>query len=168
MTTDTRTTTHTFTDRADAGRRLATLLSAVLDVRDDLVVIGLPRGGVPVAAEVAEALGAPLDVIVVRKLGVPFQEELAMGAIGEGGVVVLNDEVVAHAHVTTEEIGASVERERTQLIARADRLRRDRARFALRGTRVVIVDDEAPVFTTPDDGVVTGRQIGEQVELVIE
>ena len=91
-----------------------------------------------------------------------------MGAIGEGGVVVLNDEVVAHAHVTTEEIGASVERERTQLIARADRLRRDRARFALRGTRVVIVDDEAPVFTTPDDGVVTGRQIGEQVELVIE
>ncbi|MGA1077311.1 MAG: phosphoribosyltransferase family protein, partial [Ilumatobacteraceae bacterium] len=119
MTTDTRTTTHTFTDRADAGRRLATLLSAVLDVRDDLVVIGLPRGGVPVAAEVAEALGAPLDVIVVRKLGVPFQEELAMGAIGEGGVVVLNDEVVAHAHVTAEEIGASVERARTPLIARA-------------------------------------------------
>jgi putative phosphoribosyl transferase len=150
MTSTTTTSTTTtgvsrFVDRADAGRRLAATLAddPRLSRRDGpgIVVVGLPRGGVPVAESVADELRAPLDVIVVRKLGVPFQQELAMGAVGEGGVVVLNDDVVAHAHVTPEEIGSTVERERAELVARADRLRRDRARMALRGRHVVIVDD---------------------------
>ena len=82
-----------FIDRADAGRRLATLLEHLRG--PDVVVVGLPRGGVPVAFEVARALGAPLDVIVVRKLGVPFQPELGMGAIGEGGARVVDERVVS-------------------------------------------------------------------------
>ena len=87
-----------FSDRVDAGRRLAARL---LHLRGEpVVVLGLPRGGVPVAAEVAAALDAPLDVIVVRKLGVPFQPELGMGAIGEDGVRVVNDEIVRMARVT--------------------------------------------------------------------
>ncbi|MGN6245640.1 MAG: phosphoribosyltransferase family protein, partial [Motilibacteraceae bacterium] len=86
-----------FRDRTDAGRRLADHLLTLPHGPgrgDDVVVLGLPRGGVPVAAEVARALGAPLDVIVVRKLGVPWQPELAMGALGEGGVLVLDQRVL--------------------------------------------------------------------------
>src|SRR5660398_223185 len=83
-----------FRDRADAGRQLAERLAFLRD--QDVVVLGLPRGGVPVAFEVAEALDLPLDVIVVRKLGVPYQPELAMGAIGEGGARVLDSRVLGH------------------------------------------------------------------------
>src|SRR3954468_19721289 len=82
-----------FRDRTDAGRQLADKLGHYAD-RDDVVVLALPRGGVPVGAEVADAIGAPLDVFLVRKLGVPGQEELAMGAIASGGVRVLNESVV--------------------------------------------------------------------------
>src|SRR5690606_35894131 len=82
-----------FQDRKDAGRKLAAKLTAYAN-RPDVVVLALPRGGVPVAFEVAKALGAPLDIVLVRKLGVPGQEELAMGAIASGGVQVLNQEVV--------------------------------------------------------------------------
>src|SRR5512138_2630970 len=91
-----------FADRVDAGRRLAARLHDQL--APDAVVLGLPRGGVPVAYEVAAALGLRLDVIVVRKLGVPFQPELAMGAIGEDGVRVLNPEVVRMTGVTERQI----------------------------------------------------------------
>ncbi len=87
-----------FADRADAGRHLARRLAHLRG--EDIVVVGLPRGGVPVAAEVARELRSPLDVIVVRKLGVPVQPELAMGAIGEGGARVVNHDVVSAAHVT--------------------------------------------------------------------
>src|SRR5271166_5319552 len=97
-----------FTDRADAGRRLAARLEHLRG--EPVVVLGLPRGGVPVALEVAAALDAPLDVIVVRKLGVPFQPELGMGAIGEGGVRVLNAEVVRLAGVTSDDL-AGVEQQ---------------------------------------------------------
>jgi putative phosphoribosyl transferase len=83
-----------FRDRADAGRRLAGMLRDLAH-RDDLLVLGLPRGGVPVAHEVARALGAPLDVFVVRKLGLPGHDELAMGAIASGGVRLVNDDVVS-------------------------------------------------------------------------
>src|SRR5512132_2644651 len=89
-----------FTDRTDAGRRLAHRLAHLS--RPDVVVLGLPRGGVPVAAEVAGALGAPLDVLVIRKLGVPFQPELAMGAVGECGVLVLNPAVLDVSAVDPE------------------------------------------------------------------
>src|SRR5665647_1152481 len=98
-----------FRDRVDAGRQLAQRL---LPLRGpDVVVLGLPRGGVPVAAEVARALHAPLDVIVVRKLGVPVQPELAMGAIGEGGIRVLNAEVLGLTSVTEEQLRAVETRE---------------------------------------------------------
>ncbi len=129
----------TFVDRADAGRQLALLLSD-LDQRD-VVVLGLPRGGVVVAAEVARALGAPLDVIVVRKLGVPIQPELAMGALGEDGVRIVVDEVIRRAGVTLEQL-ARVERQaRSELDRQAQLFRRDRPRLSLIGRTALLVDD---------------------------
>ena len=128
-----------FADRADAGRRLAARLTHLRD--DDVVVVGLPRGGVPVAHEVARVLGAPLDVIVVRKLGVPSQPELAMGAIGEDGVRVINADVVRSARVTSEQLGAVEARERAELLRRAERFRVGRRRIPLTGRDVVVVDD---------------------------
>jgi putative phosphoribosyl transferase len=131
--------TMSFVDRSDAGRRLA---KRMLHLRgEDVVVLGLPRGGVPVAAEVARALGAPLDVIVVRKLGVPFQPELGMGAIGEGDVRIVNPEVVAITHVTDAEIAAVEKRERAELDRRARRFRGERRRTPLTGRTAVIIDD---------------------------
>ena len=91
-----------FKDRVDAGRQLGRRLAELRG--QDIVVLGLPRGGVPVAFEVAAALDAPLDVIVVRKLGLPYQPELAMGAVGEGGVKVLDEQVLAHSRVSGEEL----------------------------------------------------------------
>src|ERR1019366_9965801 len=102
-----------FLDRADAGRRLATLLEHLRG--PDVVVGGLPRGGVPVAFEVARTLGAPLDVIVVRKLGVPFQPELGMGAIGEGGARVVDKAIQVAAGVSAEELAAVEASERAEL-----------------------------------------------------
>ena len=132
-----------FADRVDAGRRLAAELLAVEPgLRGaDVVVLGLPRGGVPVAAEVAAALGAPLDVIVVRRLGVPWQPELAMGAVGEGGVQVLDARVVQHTGVSDAEVGAVRERERAAVEARATALRAGRARLDLVGRTALVVDD---------------------------
>jgi putative phosphoribosyl transferase len=128
-----------FLDRSDAGQRLA---DRMLHLRgEDVVVLGLPRGGVPVAAEVARALGAPLDVILVRKLGVPVQPELGMGAIGEGGIRIINSEVVAIAHVTDAEIAAVERRERAELDRRARRFRGDRRRTPLAGRTAIIIDD---------------------------
>jgi len=128
-----------FANRTEAGRRLAQRLAYVRG--EDVVVLGLPRGGVPVALQVAEALGAPLDVIVVRKLGLPFQPELAMGAIGEDGVRVINEAVVTVAGVSLEEMFTVERRERAELERRARRFRGDRARISLKGRTVIIVDD---------------------------
>ncbi|WP_441249288.1 phosphoribosyltransferase family protein [Kitasatospora sp. McL0602] len=128
-----------FTDRADAGRRLAAELTHLRG--SDAVVVGLPRGGVPVAAEVAEVLAAPLDICVVRKLGCPGQPELAMGAIGEGDALVRNERVIRGAGVTSAQF-AEVERsERTELARRAGRYRRGRPAVELRGRTVIVVDD---------------------------
>ena len=135
-----------FVDRYDAGRRLAERLVHLQG--QDVVVLGLPRGGVPVAFEVARALRAPLDVIVVRKLGVPFQPELGMGAIGEDGVRIINDAVVRMAKVTTDEIAVVEERERAELERRARRFRGDRPRLSLEGRTAVIVDDGIATGTT--------------------
>ena len=128
-----------FADRLDAGQRLAARLEHLRD--QPVVVLGLPRGGVPVAFEVARELAAPLDVIVVRKLGVPFQPELGMGAIGEDGVRIVNDEIVRMADVSESELAAVEARERVELERRAQRFRGDRPRTALAGRIVVIVDD---------------------------
>lgn len=128
-----------FRDRRAAGRALATALATYAS--EDVVVLGLPRGGVPVAAEVARALDAPLDVIVVRKLGVPSQPELGMGAIGEDGVRVLDDELVRRCGVTPDQVDAVEARERAELARRAERFRGDRAPARIRGRTVIIVDD---------------------------
>jgi len=128
-----------FANRAQAGRRLAEALDHLRG--EDLVVLGLPRGGVPVAREVAEALGAPLDVVVVRKLGVPFQPELAMGAIGEGEVRVLNDRVVRMARITPQELAGVEARERVELERRARHFRGNRPPTPLEGRTAVVVDD---------------------------
>jgi putative phosphoribosyl transferase len=128
-----------FADRSEAGRRLAASLAEFAD--QDVVVLGLPRGGVVVAAEVADALGAPLDVIVVRKLGFPSQPELAMGAIGEGGAKVINVEGVLLAREDPEG-AATVERyEREELARRAHCFRGERARVPLQGKTAIVVDD---------------------------
>jgi putative phosphoribosyl transferase len=128
-----------FRDRSDAGRRLAARLSDL--PRDDLVVLGLPRGGVPVAYEVAAALEVPLDVILVRKIGYPAQPELAMGAVGENGVRVVDDEVVRLAQVSPAEFEGAEGRAREELGQRARRLRGLVARVSLTGRTAVIVDD---------------------------
>jgi putative phosphoribosyl transferase len=128
-----------FTDRREAGRLLGRRLLSLN--RADSVVLALPRGGVPVGFEVARALGAPLDVVVVRKLGVPYQPELAMGAIGEDGVRVLNAEVLAVSAVDEEEFAAVERRERAELDRRAERYRLGRAREDLEGKTAIVVDD---------------------------
>src|SRR5438128_12339077 len=111
-----------FRNRRDAGRVLAGLLEHYRD-KPGVIVLGLPRGGVPVAYEVATALGASLDVFVVRKLGVPGHEELAMGAIASGGVLVLNDDVVAALRIRDDVIGQVAEREERELLRRERDLR---------------------------------------------
>jgi putative phosphoribosyl transferase len=128
-----------FADRVDAGERLATRLAHLRD--EDPVVLGLPRGGVPVAFAVAEALDAPLDVIVVRKLGVPYQPELGMGAVGEDGIQVINHDVVRMADVSSEELAAVERRERAVVEERAHRFRGGRPRIPLTGRTAIIVDD---------------------------
>lgn len=133
-----------FVDRTDAGRLLGRHLAegAGDDLAGhDVVVLGLPRGGVPVAAGVAAALGAPLDVIVVRKLGVPFHRELAMGAIGEGEVRVIDPEVVEVAGVSDAAVARVERQEREELARRVARFRGDRPRVDLRGRTALIVDD---------------------------
>jgi putative phosphoribosyl transferase len=128
-----------FADRADAGRRLAARLGHLRG--EPVVVLGLPRGGVPVALEVARALGAPLDVIIVRKLGVPCQPELGMGAVGEDGVHVVNREIARMSGVSENELAAVQAREQAEVERRAAGYRARRARRRLDGQVAVIVDD---------------------------
>jgi predicted phosphoribosyltransferase/dienelactone hydrolase len=128
-----------FSDRTDAGRRLAPLLTHLRGT--DALVLGLPRGGVPVAFEVAAELQVPLDVLLVRKLGVPFQPELAMGAIGEGGVRVLDERILRHAGVSAADLAAIEQRERTELDRRAALYRAGRRPASLHGRVAIVVDD---------------------------
>ncbi|MEU4211018.1 alpha/beta family hydrolase [Streptomyces sp. NPDC026206] len=128
-----------FDDRVDAGRRLAERLGHLRGA--DPVVLGLPRGGVPVAFEVARALAAPLDVILVRKLGVPYHRELGFGAIGEGGVRVIRNDIVRMSRVGEDDL-AEVERaEESELARRAERFRAGQPRIPLEGRTAVVVDD---------------------------
>jgi len=129
-----------FRDRSDAGRLLAAKLAAYAN-RPDVLVLALPRGGVPVAYEVARALNAPLDVFLVRKLGVPGHEELAMGAVATGGVRVLNDQVVGLLRIPDYVIDAVAAWEQQELARREHLYRGERPPPVVRGQTVILVDD---------------------------
>jgi predicted phosphoribosyltransferase/pimeloyl-ACP methyl ester carboxylesterase len=130
-----------FLDRIDAGRQLAKLVKQQDFLDQETVVLGLPRGGLPVAYEIAMALDAPLDVIVVRKLGVPFQPELAMGAIGENGIRTINQDIVSMTGVSSNDLEAAERREQIELRRRSQRFRSHRPRIPLTGRTALIVDD---------------------------
>jgi putative phosphoribosyl transferase len=147
-----------FRDRIDAGQQLAARLQHLAG--PDVVVLGLPRGGVPVAAEVADALGAPLDIIVVRKLGASFQPEFAMGALGEDGVRVMNPETLGLADATSGELAVTEQRERQEIARRAVRYRGGRERLALDGRVAVIVDDGIATGSTARAACQVARALG--------
>jgi len=129
-----------FLDRTQAGQLLAAKLSAYAN-RPDVLVLAFPRGGVPVAFEVARVLHAPLDVIIVRKLGVPGEEELALGAIASGGVRVLNDDVVQLLHISEKEINRVATLEQREVERREHLYRGDRPAYEVYGRTVILVDD---------------------------
>lgn len=147
--------TYLFRDRREAGRHLAQALGEVA-TRPQPLVLGLPRGGVPVAYEVARALDAPLDVFVVRKLGVPGHEELAMGAIASGGIQVLHQQTIRDLGVTAAEVARAVKSEERELERRERAYRDGRPAPVLRGRTVILVDD----------GLATGASMSAAVEAV--
>jgi putative phosphoribosyl transferase len=151
-----------FRNRAEAGALLAAHVAQRLRevAPEQIVVLGLPRGGVPVAAAVANALAAPLDVIVVRKLGVPYQPELAMGAIGENGMRVLNGEVLAATGIRESDIADVERRERVELERRAGLYRAGRPPIDLSGKTAVIVDDGIATGSTAAAAAQIARQGG--------
>lgn len=147
-----------FLDRATAGRELATRLNYLRGQK--IVVLGLPRGGVPVAFQVAKELNAPLDVIIVRKLGVPSQPELAMGAVSEGGVLVTNPKIVRIAHLSKKEFSLVEDRERREVAERAKRLRGERPALSLVGQIALIVDDGIATGSTAQAACQVARALG--------
>jgi putative phosphoribosyl transferase len=153
-----------FRDRVEAGELLAAMLSSYRD-RDDVAVLALPRGGVPVAREVARALGLPLDVFVVRKLGVPGHEELAMGAIASGGIRQVNREVVDALGIPGNVIDAVAKRELSELARREEVYRGDRPPLPLTNKTVILVDDGLATGSTMRAAVMAARQ--QQVARVI-
>lgn len=138
----------TFRDRYDAGRRLADLLVQYQNDKST-IILALPRGGVPVAYEVAKKLHLPLDIFVVRKLGVPFQEELAMGAIASGDVVFFNEDVITNAGVSEDDIQRVIAKEKAELQRREKKYREGRAPLDITGKKVILIDD----------GIATGASI---------
>ncbi|MDR5725856.1 MAG: phosphoribosyltransferase [Terriglobia bacterium] len=129
-----------FHDRVDAGKRLAKLMANYAN-RKDVLVLGIPRGGVPVAFEVAQALHAPLDILLVRKLGTPGQQELAMGAIATGGVRIINDQLVADLGITKEQVAEAVAAQEAELQRREQLYRGVRPGISVAGKTTILVDD---------------------------
>ena len=148
-----------FRDRREAGRMLAKSLRKYSS-RDDVIVFGLPRGGLPVAYEVARALEAPLDVFIVRKLGVPGYEELAMGAIASGGARVLNESVLAQLDDSDEALALATETETRELERREIEYRGDRPPYDLRGRTVILVDDGLATGSTMRAAILALRERG--------
>jgi putative phosphoribosyl transferase len=146
-----------FRDRRDAGRRLSARLAAYTG-RPDVVVLALPRGGVPVAYEVAQALGALLDVFLVRKLGMPGHEEFAIGAIASGGVLVLNEETLRDYGVSRDQVEAVVDAEKRELERRERDYRGDRPFPDLAGRTVILIDDGLATGSTMRAAVAALRQ----------
>jgi putative phosphoribosyl transferase len=147
-----------FRDRRHAGQALANALER--RAGDDVVVLALPRGGVPIAFEVATRLGAPLDVFIVRKLGVPGHEELAMGAIASGGVQVLSDELIARLGIGKDAIARVAARERRELARREVAYRGDRTPLDVAGRTVILIDDGLATGATMKAAVAGLRQLG--------
>src|SRR4051794_29090547 len=148
-----------FRDRSEAGRQLAAKLKHYAG-HDDVIVLALPRGGVPVAFEVARTIGAPLDVFLVRKLGVPGREELAMGALATGGVRLLNDEVVRALKIPATVIDAVAADEGSELLRRERAYRGDRPPPDVGGRTVILVDDGLATGTTMRAAVTALRKQG--------
>lgn len=148
-----------FRDRREAGRELAKRLAAYRDARD-VVVLGLPRGGLPVAAEVAGFLGAPLGVQLVRKLGVPGEPELAMGAIASGGVIVRNEEVFRMLRISEDDLQQVAEREQLEMLRRERAYLGNRPRPLIAGRTVIVVDDGMATGSTMQAAVLALRQSG--------
>jgi predicted phosphoribosyltransferase len=153
-----------FRDRVDAGRRLAELLEGFGG--EDVIVLGLPRGGVPVAAEVAAALGAPLDVIVIRKLGSPRNPEFAVGAIGEGGVRIIDERALRTVGLDEATLAEVEAAERAELDRRCTLYRWGRDRLDLAGRRAIIVDDGVATGSTAAAACRVARALG-AVEIVL-
>jgi predicted phosphoribosyltransferase len=147
-----------FRDRRHAGQVLANALER--RAGDDVVVLALPRGGVPIAFEVATRLGAPLDVFIVRKLGVPGHEELAMGAIASGGVQVLSDELIARLGIGKDAVARVAARERSELARRETAYRGDRPPLDVAGRTVILIDDGLATGATMKAAVAGLRQLG--------
>lgn len=155
-----------FHDRITAGQMLAQRLSYLKN--KEVVVLGLPRGGVPVAFEVAQELNAPLDVIVVRKLGVPYQPELAMGAVGEGGVVIRNEEVIRMANIGEEDFAKAKARENEEVASRSRKFREGRSPVSLKSHLALIVDDGIATGSTAQAACDVARALGaEKVILAV-
>jgi putative phosphoribosyl transferase len=146
-----------FADRRDAGRQLADVLETKI-AGEDSVILALPRGGVPVAHEVAARIGAPLDVLLVRKLGVPWQPELAFGAVATGDVVVLNEDHITALGLSDEQISDIIDRERIELERRERLYRDDHEPVDITGKTVVVVDD----------GIATGSTVRAALECLGE
>lgn len=146
-----------FRDRTEAGQLLASKLTAYID-HPDVLVLALPRGGVPVAFEVARALHAPLDVLVVRKLGVPGYEELAMGAIASGGIRVLNDDVVRMLGISEAMINKEAAQEQHEVERRESLYRGDRPASEIHGRTIILVDDGIATGATMRAAVAAVRQ----------
>ncbi|MGE6756966.1 phosphoribosyltransferase [Corallococcus interemptor] len=149
-----------FRDRAEAGRALGQRLRDLLGGGGDLLVLALPRGGVPVGFEVARILGVPLDVFMVRKLGTPGHEELAMGAIATGGVTVLNAGVVRRLGIPRSAIAAAAERETRELARREHVFREGRPPAQVEGRTVILVDDGLATGSTMRAALRAVRQLG--------
>ncbi|TFL08498.1 phosphoribosyltransferase [Pusillimonas caeni] len=147
-----------FSDREDAGRQLGAAMPAHYREREDVIVLGLPRGGVPVARHVAKALDAPLDVLIVRKLGLPGHKEYAMGAIASGGITILDDRVVDHMGVTRQAVDMVRNAEQKELERRQQRYRAGRPPLDLAGRTVILVDDGLATGSTMQAAVAAVRR----------
>lgn len=146
-----------FENRSDAGRRLAKLVGPLEP--ETTVVLALPRGGAPVAAEICAATGAPLDLLLVRKIGAPHQPELAIGAIAEGGDPLLNEALLDQLHLSEAERDAATAKARTELHERRERYMGGKERRPLAGRNVVLVDDGVATGATLKAGIAALRQL---------